>query len=402
MKKSLVLAMAMALGITTSAYAANPFSDVPAGHWAYDSIAKLADAGIIEGYGDTTFGGDRLMTRYEMAQIVAKAMARGANVDRLAAEFADELDTLGVRVANLEKRTDNVKIAGQIRTSYADYSRGAGRLAKKVFGKTSSAVMRSRLFISGEINDNWTYTGTLQNIQNYSNDTGDEKTEFQRAYVEGKYGNVKFTLGRYHSFVADGNLYDHRIDGAKVTVGREWKGEAEYGKLSYADGSSLGDDFYRFTLTGKTGAWDWEANYLNIHNLKRLPGNDKDDRIWTLGTKAHFGKGYASAMYLKSNVEVEGQDDGYVFGLGYGGAKPNAVNSWGIWTKHYRQPGSADIMHTIAALHPDTGFKGWGFGADYTLAKNMIFDMEYYALKDQKKDSDEKFNTWWTHLMILF
>ena len=67
MKKSLVLAMAMALGVTASAYAANPFSDVPAGHWAYDSINKLAAAGVVEGYGDTTFGGDKLMTRYEKA-----------------------------------------------------------------------------------------------------------------------------------------------------------------------------------------------------------------------------------------------------------------------------------------------------------------------------------------------
>ncbi|WP_418304739.1 S-layer homology domain-containing protein [Phascolarctobacterium succinatutens] len=49
MKKSLVLAMAMALGVTASAYAANPFSDVPAGHWAYDSISKLAAAGVIDG-----------------------------------------------------------------------------------------------------------------------------------------------------------------------------------------------------------------------------------------------------------------------------------------------------------------------------------------------------------------
>ena len=53
-------------GVTASAYAANPFSDVPAGHWAYDSINKLAAAGVIEGYGDSTFGGDKLMTRYEM------------------------------------------------------------------------------------------------------------------------------------------------------------------------------------------------------------------------------------------------------------------------------------------------------------------------------------------------
>ena len=73
MKKSLVLAMAMTLGVTTSAYAASPFSDVPAGHWAYDSISKLAAAGVIDGYGDSTFGGERLLTRYEMAQITARA-----------------------------------------------------------------------------------------------------------------------------------------------------------------------------------------------------------------------------------------------------------------------------------------------------------------------------------------
>lgn len=96
--------MAMALGVTASAYAANPFSDVPAGHWAYDAVTELADAGIIDGYPNGTFGGNKLMTRYEMAQIVAKAMAKGANVDALAAEFADELESLGVRVANLEKK----------------------------------------------------------------------------------------------------------------------------------------------------------------------------------------------------------------------------------------------------------------------------------------------------------
>ena len=120
MKKSLVLAMAMALGVTASAYAANPFSDVPAGHWAYDSVAELAAAVVVDGYADGTYGGDKLMTRYEMAQIVAKAMAKGANVDKLAAEFADELDSLGVRVANLEKKADNVKISGEVRYRYVD------------------------------------------------------------------------------------------------------------------------------------------------------------------------------------------------------------------------------------------------------------------------------------------
>ena len=161
MKKSLVLAMAMALGVTASAYAANPFSDVPAGHWAYDSISKLAAAGVIEGYGDATFGGDKLMTRYEMAQIVAKAMAKGANVDKLAAEFADELDNLGVRVANLEKKADNVRISGQIRYEYADRN---GDL-QKTKGSDAKNRLRTRIFVNGQVNDDWTYTARLENNQ---------------------------------------------------------------------------------------------------------------------------------------------------------------------------------------------------------------------------------------------
>ena len=118
MNKSLVLAMTLTVGVTASTYAANPFSDVPAGHWAYGSIAKLAAAGVVDGYPNGTFQGDKLMTRYEMAQIVAKAMAKGASVDKLASEFADELDSLGIKVAKLEKKTDNVKITGQIRYCY--------------------------------------------------------------------------------------------------------------------------------------------------------------------------------------------------------------------------------------------------------------------------------------------
>ena len=162
--------MAMALGVTASAYAANPFSDVPAGHWAYDSINKLAAAGVIEGYGDSTFGGDKLMTRYEMAQIVAKAMAKGANVDKLAAEFADELDNLGVRVANLEKKADNVKVTGELRYKY---------MSKDVDGENGNDSnhendLRSRIWVTGQVNDDWSYTGMIENTQNFDNNNGEE------------------------------------------------------------------------------------------------------------------------------------------------------------------------------------------------------------------------------------
>ena len=75
MKKNFVvkLILAMLLGVSATVFsAANPFSDVPAGHWAYNSVAKLAAEGVIEGYGDGTFRGDRNITRYEMATLLAR------------------------------------------------------------------------------------------------------------------------------------------------------------------------------------------------------------------------------------------------------------------------------------------------------------------------------------------
>lgn len=111
---------------SVSAYAANPFSDVTPGSWAYQSVSQLANAGIINGYPDGTFKGNKDITRYEMAQMVAKAMAnqdranaeQQAMINRLADEFSNELNTLGVRVAKLEDQVGNVKVTGNYRLRY--------------------------------------------------------------------------------------------------------------------------------------------------------------------------------------------------------------------------------------------------------------------------------------------
>ena len=72
-----VITAALIVGAMGTTFAAsNPFSDVPSGHWSYQAVTKLAQAGVIEGYGDGTFKGDKNITRYEMAQMVAKAMAK--------------------------------------------------------------------------------------------------------------------------------------------------------------------------------------------------------------------------------------------------------------------------------------------------------------------------------------
>ena len=125
-KRLLKVAIATALTVAFAAPAfANPFSDVPAKHWAYDAVNKLSQAGIVDGYGDGTFRGDKTITRYEMAQIVAKAMNKNLNsdqkaiVDKLAKEYSAELNNLGVKVDGLQNQMDNmVKFSGDARVRY--------------------------------------------------------------------------------------------------------------------------------------------------------------------------------------------------------------------------------------------------------------------------------------------
>ena len=68
------------------------FPDVPSNHWAYEAVSDLSRRGLVEGYPDGTFGGDRMMTRYEFAQIVYRAMQNGAQVnEQLVTEFSPEM-----------------------------------------------------------------------------------------------------------------------------------------------------------------------------------------------------------------------------------------------------------------------------------------------------------------------
>jgi hypothetical protein len=403
MKKSLVLAMAIAMGISASAFAANPFSDVPAGHWAYASIAKLAAAGIVDGYGDGTYRGDRLMTRYEMAQIVAKAMAKGANVDRLASEFADELDSLGVRVAKLEKKSDNVKITGQGRYSYADYTT---KVKAGEDGHSYDSKLRTRLWFTGAVNDNWNYVSMLQN-ETKLGATDDTKasltaegTSFQRAYLDGRLGGAHVTAGRQDFTIVDGNLYDTRMDGVKVEYGDKVKLGAYYGRPTDEDSAFDYSKFWGVNAGTKMGGFGLTAGYDKFTN-----GSIDDNGVWNVGAKYDFGKASLGAIYMKSNLDVADSETNkaiIVTGtvMGAEAAKPG---SWGLWAKYYDQGYGTVVAHTMNGDYSgnnDKGFKGWGAGVDYTLAKNMIGSFEYYDLDLKGIDTANK--TLWTQLLVTF
>lgn len=278
MKKSVVSALTTALvvGATATTFAAaNPFSDVPAGHWAYNSVTKLAQEGVIEGYGDGTFLGNRNITRYEMAQMIAKAMAKNpsgaskAELDRLAAEFREELDNLGVRVAELEKHADMVKWNGKIEYTYNHHKYRETRGGTDR-GNSSGHNGVFRLEPSAEVNDHWTavarfdatyngqkdYTGSDQTYRGSTDEsetsTHHNNVKLKRVYAEGKYDRFNVKIGRFGFCpdYEDGLVADTVVSGIDLTFGSKWKvdlvagrvgadsDEAHYGRLANTKNST--------------------------------------------------------------------------------------------------------------------------------------------------------------------
>ena len=423
MKKSLVLAMAMALGVTASAYAANPFSDVPAGHWAYDAVNKLAAEGVVDGYPDGTYGGDKLMTRYEMAQIVAKAMAKGANVDKLAAEFADELDSLGVRVANLEKKADNVKITGQIRASYKDVDGDH---------KGHEGKLRTRLFINGQVNEDWTYTARLQNEQVYSDEDAEDEAKLNWAFVSGPIGGVKVDAGRMDFTFAD--VVDNRGDGVKLSYGKDvkvygWAFKAssdDYVNGVYKDWNhvknewvekDLVEDGDRIYVAGvaQFGVVDADVRYYNADNWR-------DQEIWEVAVAGEVAKDLTlRGSWFNGDVNYDGfsgDDNGWLVGLNYRGAKASQPGSWGVYANYSDRPLSTYLDPTAFSGYADypadanwvtdkdanyfsgDGYEGFEVGANVTLAKNIVAAVKYYDFESREGNTDAQ--TLWSEVVFTF
>ena len=111
-----------------TASAANPFTDVSSDDWAYQAVASLSDEGVIDGYPDGTFRGDKHVTRYEIAQIVARLMAKEDTLNasqqetlaKLSSQYANELKDLGVRIAELEKKRGGTDLITELRVQSID------------------------------------------------------------------------------------------------------------------------------------------------------------------------------------------------------------------------------------------------------------------------------------------
>ena len=405
-KKTLVSAITAALVVgaaSTTFAAANPFSDVPADSWAYDAVTTLAADGVIDGYPDGTYKGQNTMTRYEMAQIVARAMAKTdlekadkALVDKLAAEFAEELDNLGVRVADLEKKSDNVKWGGELRYRYYDIDRDS-----KAGDETHNKVLfrlEPKAYIG---NSGWTANARLDYEMNLSSDENDNNVEVDRAYVEGPLFGATVTAGRTPVFTAQGLLFDDRISGGTVAFGSdEFKTTLAAGRYNRdhddAD-TTLGEnvrditaEYYgvQFDYTpndnlalnaGYTALTGIDVNYFNNLDGMARPayGDDNTANIWYVGGKYAFDKNVAFVGEYAQNTDADDEDQAWTAELQYKGANPADAGSWGMYAG-YRQ---IEAYASIAPTYDDiigAGYKGAVVGASYVPAENILATIQYF------------------------
>ena len=416
MKKTLVSALTTALVVgaaSTTFAAANPFSDVPADHWAYDAVTQLAADGVIEGYGDTTFRGQQNITRYEMAQMIAKAMARTdvsasdkALIDKLAAEFSDELNNLGVRVSNLERNADMVKWNGQARYRYWSqrYEQKDGSTKKQ-----NKDQLNFRLEPSAEVNKNWHVKARIDAFMDPSKDETSDLT-VKRVWAQGDYKNFQVKLGKMPFFSTEtaGMLFDDQFSGAQVTFGKNLKATLEAGRwdLNSAntqsnlhDAAGKTDDdaanYQGIALNGTAGKLYGGAAYrhFNSNVFKQTTGFEKNTdeaNIWSVGAGYTFDKNWNLYGAYAKNEKAESDATAHNIQLNYKGAQKANKGSWGAYTA-YRYMGQnvafAPTYETFLSAGVNN-VKGWEVGTEYVPFTNVTAAAYYFNGKQLDNDRD--------------
>lgn len=156
--------------------AANPFADVDTSSWAYQAVSQLSDQGVVDGYPDGTFKGDKNVSRYELAQIIARLVAKEeslndsqrATVQKLSTEYAGELQSLGVRVKELEKKTGNLSNITEIRVQ--DIPR-YDNVYKDNKSSHDELSLRVRLNTMANVNDRSTVYSQLETTMSMNGST---------------------------------------------------------------------------------------------------------------------------------------------------------------------------------------------------------------------------------------
>lgn len=430
MKKNMIISLVVAfiLSIASSVIAApaQTFSDVPAKHWAYPAVAELARVGIIDGYGDGAFRGDKTMTRYEMSQIVSKAMANSnkataaqkALIDKLAVEFAMELNKLTDRVTKLEKDQPVLTFKGSYGVSYkvkhhnseGDSSEGSYSLKLEGKAKVDKATSFDFRFANPAPTANKFKASTSTKF----GDMSDNAIKLDRVSATTKVGSLDITLGRQalvvdpEDFFIDSSFFSY--DGAKVVweMGKV-NADLTHGRFAkkvtgYPFNGQVANDYSNLdvnglNLSGESGKANWAAGWASFTNNLSATSNGKKKLLNYYYGQADwaFNDKFTLGTEIGKNTEaVTGGQFWSVKGI-YGAQKLNAKGKENLKVQYINVD-----KNTIATAY--TGMEALDEGISdafttlditfsHAFSKNMVGKIERTYITD--KDNDKKSYDFW-------
>lgn len=328
---------------------------------------------------------------HEMDQITSDDWERLA---RRRVEYADELSAIGYfdRESSYMQASTEVKapkppekrfkIDGEARVDYGAHSGY----------KSSSDRSRARVRIYGNYNidDNWHFISMLENEKILSGKGEDNWMDIDRWYLTGKVGSTQVDAGAFGSFLAEGNIYDSRFTGVRVSGKEPFSYMAEAGTIKQAgfaaaaeastthDIYMLGAGLYRFDLKDRG---EMNIYMLNVH--RPLGG------LYDLGLMGLLGE------------DESRSEKGYVVSLTRGKENTWQRGNAYYFLKYYHQPYTTYVSHTMNGLadYMD-GFEGIGAGIHYTVKPDWLLQAEYYNLKDLEEGGRN--HTFWLALSYYF
>ena len=405
----------------------NPFSELPADHWAYDALSSLAKDKLVTGPLVQRLQKSQTLTRYEMAELVARAMASADKADtadaarltKLQTEFADELKTLGLRISSLEKRADNITFGGEV--EYTAY-RAMDEHSDDNSGRSNQLLFR--LDPSITITDHWRASTHIDLITDWAMDfstSSDLQLIVDRAWVTGSYGAMTYDLGKFPLYTDQGLVFDNMVSGARVTVGhKKFTGAFTAGRYSIgpdgrwssvlgfaAGGSQLADSlsydaaasFQGLSLYyAPTGRFNTALGFYRVTNRTGLSENyagglykDTDADIWNIGIggnlsdRLRFEAGYA----WNTQGEISSTyKHAYNLGLFYGNADQHYAGSFTLYGA-YRYIAQAAVLaptYEGAAY----GLRGWEIGGQYAIAPNILGTLRYFKGRQVMADEESE------------
>ena len=435
-KKTALLALAFA-ALSATAFAADgadSFSDVPKDHWSYEALDYLAKNGVIEGYTDGTFQGNRTMSRYEMAAITARAM-QASNLDigarsvleKLEKEYGSELATLRAQV---EQNTEDIrknreaierfKVHGFVRTQY-DYDKNTD--ADTLDRSANRFYMDLRLDM--KVNDIWTVKAQSETNRHYNdghlrsenamNDNAQQTWSghdgnFQRIWVEAQQDGRWLNLGRawrglgFQNVLfgneSDGFQFGIPIKGTNLTASGFWMASTGAGNKESLYGVGLwgavGHNFdinvaYARSSLGKNESYTsglidhYEADPVTHRVFPVYRDNDRTNM-------RSYGYVVSAATNVAKNVRVIGdyvqtdadeQNKSVALRLNYKGTKLDDVGSFGVYARYVRYGANGWLAGDDEWGSTWNGTKGWIVGFKYVPWKNVEWETLFSR---QKRD----------------